>query len=287
MIGVRAWTLAIVLAVTHAPALAAAGDAAGSTPAGPAEPGPTTGAAATGEPAPMTAEARALYEEGLGLYAAHDFAAAIRRFEDGYALEARREFLFAEAQAFRLAGDCAHAVPLYQRFLQTAPSSLQIDATRMGLDRCEKQETAARAAAALARTRPAPPLLVTPPAPPRPAPDRPRWWLDPVGLAATAAGVVALGAGAGFIIASNDALDHANSPSTPTHAEYVRLYDLAEQRRTVGLVATVGGAVALAGGLARLAFVRHRTRAAERGAPTLLTCAPSSTGATLLWQGSY
>lgn len=240
----------------------------------------------------MSAAARALYEEGLGLYAARDFAAAIRRFEAGYAREPRREFLFAEAQAYRLAGDCAHAVPLYQRFLQTEPSSIQIDATRMGLDRCEKQEEAARVTAARnsadsARGRPQTPLLVPPPRPPRPAPDRPRWWLDPVGLAATGAGVVALGVGAGFIIASNDALDRANSPSTPSHDEYVRLYDLAERRRTMGIIATIGGATAVAGGLAWIALVRHRALAADRGAPTLLTFTPSGTGATLLWQGSY
>src|SRR5262245_38585026 len=56
--------------------------------------------------APMSPDARAHYDRGLALYQAKDYAGAIREFEVGYAAEPRREFLFAEAQAKRLAGDC-------------------------------------------------------------------------------------------------------------------------------------------------------------------------------------
>src|SRR5205814_772828 len=122
---------------------------------------------------------------------------------------------------------------------------------------------------------------------PRPAADRPRWCLDPIGVTATGAGLVALGVGAGFVIASNDALDRAKSAATTTHDEYDRLYDLAERRRTIGIVTVIGGTVAVAGGLARLAYVRHRARAEDGGTPALLTFVPSTNGATLLWQGTY
>ena len=75
-----------------------------------------------------------------------------------------------------------------------------------------------------------------------------------VGATATGAGVAALGVGVGFVVASNDALDRAKSPATTTHADYARLYALADHRRTVGIVTVVGGASVLACGLAVMVF---------------------------------
>ena len=69
----------------------------------------------------MRPEAQALYDRGLGRFQTHDYASATADFEAGYAIEPRREFLFAEGQAKRLAGDCKGAVALYQRFLTTNP----------------------------------------------------------------------------------------------------------------------------------------------------------------------
>ena len=71
----------------------------------------------------MHPAAQALYDRALAAFAARDYPAAIRDTEAGYAIDPRREFLFAEAQAKRLAGDCRGAVVLYQRFLTTAPAA--------------------------------------------------------------------------------------------------------------------------------------------------------------------
>ncbi|HEY8923111.1 MAG TPA: hypothetical protein VIU64_01950, partial [Polyangia bacterium] len=131
-----------------------------------------------------------------------------------------------------------------------------------------------------------PPLAVPPPAPARP--ERGPFWLDPPGLLATGAGVVALGVGIGYWVASNRSLDQASSRETPNVLVYDRLHDTAVDRRAIAIAALGTGAAALAGGLARLAYVRHREITAGAAAPAAsLALAPTSGGAALLWQGRY
>src|SRR5205823_4412560 len=74
-----------------------------------------------------------------------DYGAALAELRAGYALDARREFLFAEAQALRLGGDCKSAVPLYQQFLKSGPEDVQVNATHIALGRCAAQMAAAPA----------------------------------------------------------------------------------------------------------------------------------------------
>ena len=84
----------------------------------------------------MRPEAAALYKRGLERFGGRDYAGALADLEAGYAIDPRREFLFAEGQAKRLAGDCKSAVTLYQRFLATNPSPVQANATQIALGRC-------------------------------------------------------------------------------------------------------------------------------------------------------
>ena len=289
------FTVALALVGSFAGSPAAAGDTPPSAPAAQATQTPPD--AQSPEPAPMGALARERYEEGLRLYGARDFAAAISLFEEGFALEPRREFLFAEAQAHRLAGNCARAVPLYRRFLETAPSAIQVDATRLGLDRCAKQEAAAAAAARTAPPPPAPPLEPAPPGGARkragdpialPArPERRPWWQDPPGLLAAGVGVAALGVGIGYWVASNRSLDQAGSRETPNVIVYDRLYDTAVDRRAVAIAALATGATALAGGLARIVYVRQRDLTTATATAAGVALAPTAGGAALLWQGRY
>lgn len=254
----------------------------------------------------MTAAARAHYERGLAAFAARDFAGAIRAFELGFAVDARREFLFAEAQAYRLAGDCGRAVPLYDRFLASAPAPIQIEATRLALDRCRRLPPT-----------PAAPRGTTAPTTPPPvaAAERPRWWRDPWAATALGAGVVALGIGVGFAVASDRARDEAESPSTTSYPAFARRWTTAENRRTVAITSLVTAAVLLAGGGARLAIVHRRARARDsdvdgdeqrrrqaeahraRGAwqaflavlssSSALTFAAEGDGGALLWRGDF
>jgi hypothetical protein len=191
----------------------------------------------------MTPEARASYERGLAQYRAKDYAAAIHTFEEGFAHEQHREFLFANAQARRLAGDCRGAVPLYQRFLGMSPPSVQASATQIALARCAQQMAAAR---------------VEPLAPPSPVPAPPPWTHDRTGAVVLATGVVGLVVGGGFLAA---ALAARPAPDLPTYDEHAGAQARAETRLSIAVVGFVGGGALVAAGVARYAWVRHRRNA--------------------------
>jgi hypothetical protein len=132
-------------------------------------------------------EAQELYELGMAHFRTRGFSEAARAFEAAYALDPRREVLFALAQATRLSGDCAGAVPLYNRFLTTDPPGHQIEAARIALARCQD------------------PTPARPPPMARPAPlsvQRPAWYRDAAGGALAAAAVLSLTAGVGLLVAS-------------------------------------------------------------------------------------
>jgi hypothetical protein len=196
----------------------------------------------------MHPAAQALYDRALKKFETHDYAAAIGDLEEGFALDPRREFLFAEAQAKRLGGDCRGAVVLYQRFLTTKPPALQIDATQIALARCA-QELAKKPEVVIMRPPPATP-------PPKPAP--PRWSHDPWGLALTGAGVVALGVGIGYLVAAGSA--RSGAESAPTYSAYTSHWSTAGARLDVAIGALAIGAALTATGVARFFLVRRHAR---------------------------
>ena len=152
----------------------------------------------------MRPEAAALFTRGLERFATRDYAAAVADFEAGYAIDPRREFLFAEGQAKRLAGDCKGAVALYQRFLATNPTGVQANATQMALGRCAQHLA----------DHPEVVVVQQPRQPPPPPPPPIKWWRDPFGLGFAGAGVVGVGVGIGFIAASYAARhDAEHAPS--------------------------------------------------------------------------
>jgi tetratricopeptide (TPR) repeat protein len=220
-----------------------------ATPPAPAPPVAGPDDAVAGE-TPMKEEARAHYDRGLSLYQAKDYAAAIAAFEAGFAIDPRREFLFANAQARRLAGDCRGALPLYQRFLGMSPPALQANATHMALGRCAQQLAAERAKP----QAPLPPRPPPPPAPPTP------WTHDRLGAVLLATGVVGLAVGGGFLAASYAARTDANR--TLGIDEYGRHWDTAVTRFDVAMVGLVGGGALVTAGVLRYAWERHRQKAA-------------------------
>ncbi len=197
---------------------------------------------------PMHPAAQALYDRALKGFETHDYAAAIGDLEEGFALDPRREFLFAEAQAKRLSGDCRGAVVLYQRFLTTNPPALQIDATQIALARCA-QELAKKPEVVIMRPPPAPP-------PPKPAP--PRWSRDPWGLALTGTGVVALGVGLGYFVAAEIARSDAGNASS--YPAYLSHWSTAGARLDVAIGALAIGAALTSTGVARFLVVRRHAR---------------------------
>jgi tetratricopeptide (TPR) repeat protein len=220
-------------------------------------------APATTEPGvegPMQPEAAALYTRGLARFPARDYAGAIADLEAGYAIDPRREFLFAEGQAKRLAGDCKGAVALYQRFLATNPTAVQANATQMALGRCAQHLAEHPEVVVVQQPRPLPP----PPPPP------PKWWRDPVGIGFASAGVVGLGVGTGFIVAAYSARHDAES--APSYDPYDQRWSRAESRWQVGVGTLALGTVLTAVGVAR--FVVVRRRALESAPPIAVSIGP-------------
>jgi hypothetical protein len=195
----------------------------------------------------MHPAAQALYDRALKGFETHDYAGAIRDLEAGYALDPRREFLFAEGQAKRLGGDCRGAVVLYQRFLATKPPPLQVDATQIALARCAQE---------LARKPEV--VVVTPPPPPPPKPAPVRWSHDPWGLALTGTGVVALGVGVGYLLAAEMA--RSDAENTTSYAAYASRWSTASTRADVALTALAVGAALTAAGVTRFVLVRRGAR---------------------------
>jgi hypothetical protein len=235
-------------AVTAAPAATPAASAPG--PSGPAP----AGATATETEGPMRPEAAALYARGLERFGARDYAGAIGDLEAGYAIDPRREFLFAEGQAKRLAGDCKGAIVLYQRFLATHPSPVHTNATQIALGRCAQH---------LAE-HPDVVVVETPRRPPPPPPP-PRWWRDPWGIGFTGAGVVSLGVGVGFIAASYSArhdADDARGLET-----YAQRWATVESRWQVGVGTLALGTVLTATGVTRFLLVRRQAREMSAAPP--------------------
>ena len=209
----------------------------------------------------MKPEAAALYTRGLERFGARDYAAALADLEAGYAIDPRREFLFAEGQAKRLAGDCKGAVALYQRLLATQPTAVQANATQMALGRCAQHLAEHPEVVVVEQPRPALP----PPPPP------PKWWHDPFGLAFTGAGVAALGVGVGFIAASRSAQHDAEN--APTYDPYDQRWATAESRRQVGVGTVALGTALTAIGVARFVLIR-RQYARESAAAAAVSIGP-------------
>jgi hypothetical protein len=206
----------------------------------------------------MKPEAKAHFDKGLQHYANREYEAAIVELDAAYALDPRPEILFANAQAERLSGDCASAVVLYRRFLESNPPAVHADAARANLDKCQTALSSKPEGEAPAEEQPPPetppdqpaPAAVEPPqVPAEPPPEPPPWYTDKLGGALLGGGVVVVGVSAFLFMASSDDADSA--ATAPTYSEYQELADRAESRRTWSLVGFGVGAGLLAGAALR------------------------------------
>jgi iron complex outermembrane receptor protein len=202
-------------------------------------------------PAPMRPEAKAHYDAGMAAYGARAYRDAIAAFKAAHALDPRREILFAEAQATRLAGDCPAARVLYDAFLATKPPGQQVDAVRIALARCDES------ARPTAPEPPKPPMLIAPAPPPPPtALER---HLPSLVLAGS--GVVAIGAGA-FLLQSAFVDDDA-AARQDVYGDFANDRRSAERKWRWGIAGVLGGSVLLAAGVGRSIWVSLDARARE------------------------
>ena len=113
-------------------------------------------------PAAVNAEARRLYEQGLRHYERAEYDQAIQAFEASYDISRAPGLLFNIGQAYRLSGDCPHALSSYEEYLARAPATVNR----------ERVETRIRQMADCVKAS-APPSVVQTPAPVLSPPEPP------------------------------------------------------------------------------------------------------------------
>jgi hypothetical protein len=208
----------------------------------------------------MAPAARAQLERGLRAYGERDWSAAIEAFRAGYAIDPHPDFLFPWAQATRLSGDCAGALPLYRRAREAATGEE---------DRADIERLIARCEEEVEREQPPPEPEKPAPEPEKPPPrvhihrraaavqsaPRSRWYKDGLGAGLAIGGAVVVAGGVTFLIAAQRADDDAASAGTLDG--FVAASDTADQRRLIGAIALGAGAGIAAVAVLRYAWVAH------------------------------
>ena len=255
----------------------------------------------------LRGKARAEFDRGLAAYRRGDYRAAARALSRGYALQPDAAFLFPWAQALRLAGDCAAAVPLYRKVLATVATADDRRSVQRLIDECHTDETLPPPTAETPAPEPEsttatpptpappPPESASTPAPIAPAPGPPAaigisspaprrpWYGDGWTATLTAAGTVAVGVGAGFLIAGKVA--DSDATSAGTLGSFAADSHNATIRYRIGAVALgVGGALVAAA-------VVHSLLSASPRQPTddrpVVSITPVPAGAGLCLTGRF
>lgn len=195
----------------------------------------------------------AVIERAEAHFTAGEYDRASEAFAEAFALDPNPKYLYARAQAERLAGDCETALQLYNRFLDTRPPEEQAEPARINRARCE---------AVLERLPPPPPeapeqVEPEPVAPLESAPASP-WYRDPWGGSLIGAGTLVSAVGAGLlgsaIAGDRDAVD------APIEDDFIEEKHGAKVRHRTGIaLLSIGGAL-LVGGSIRWALVARSNR---------------------------
>ncbi|MEM9462972.1 MAG: tetratricopeptide repeat protein [Myxococcota bacterium] len=210
---------------------------------------------------------REALQAGLAAFEQEDYAVAIEHFERAYALDRDPAYLYAWAQAARLAGDCEAAVDLYRRFVDAGAEGAQREAALQNEARCREQLAAAQTSPTEPEPEPEP--TAEPEVAVRPSDDLPRSRRrpDPLGLSllvtgsvAAVAGSVVLGVGEGRRIGQARETDYDRFDSLDAQIDRFHIAG--------GVTLGVGVALAI-GGVVRLLIVRRRSSLARVPWPSL------------------
>ena len=192
--------------------------------------------AAHADTRPMSDDAKHLLDHGQELFLAHDYTGAIAAYDAGFALDPHPDFLYAKAQAQRLAGDCAGAIQSYQGFLASSPPDAEAKIARFNIDRCQTDLPARGAGATVYRGVP--------------------WYHDTLGDVLAGAAVVGVGVGVTYLFVADHHVDNANDADDVD--EYVYERDLAHHDRAIGAAVTVVGGALAVGAILRYALHDRR-----------------------------
>ncbi|HET6585379.1 MAG TPA: hypothetical protein VFG69_18100 [Nannocystaceae bacterium] len=234
-------TLACVIA------LAVSAPAAAPTPT--AAPAPDSASEAPQAPIdPATISDPVLRAEAY--FQRQKYAEAAEAFADAYEQNPKIGFLYARAQAERLAGRCDVAVQFYDRFLASGPPA---EAARDAMDN--------RARCTATDPPPVPPPKVTPAADDKPADgdrSRRKWARDPAGGVLVALGSVTVVIGASLIAFASTR--DGTAVSAPNEDEYLTRKKAARIQHRVGIAAAAVGGAMLVAGVIRWAVLASRER---------------------------
>ncbi len=221
---------------------------------------------------PLNAQARAHFDKALAAYSTANYRAASVEFELAYGLDARRELLFAWAQAERLSGNCDRAVMLYRRFLDQAPNEAEATKANREIDRCRGSNPAVAAApvepASPPPATPADDAAVERSSPPRVAEHESHWYSNPWVDGLVGGGGAAIVAGGVFLWLAHSSDNAADSATQ--YGDARQLVDEADTRRLIGTITLATGGALVVGGIALSWWHRdHDTTVARSWSPLI------------------
>jgi tetratricopeptide (TPR) repeat protein len=221
---------------------------------------------------PAAADA-GLRDEAVRLFESQDFIAAADAFQRCYQQDRDASCLYGQGQAYRMAGDCTHAVAAYRAFLRTNPPSEPRQKALLNIEACEQSATDA----------PTPPATDEP-APPQPPAAEPRTmtretprYRDGLTLGLGAATLAATAAGATFLVLAKSARDDAAAEGggSGTHQAFVDALERADRHQLTGTLVVAG-----AGALAVATVLRY---ALHDNTTTVTVSSTTAAGLTSRW----
>lgn len=178
---------------------------------------------------------------------------AARAFGAAFAVDPRPEYLFAQARARRLGGDCKGALPLFERFVDLGPPPSAIEDANANIRECEAELDAAMPETV------APAPVVPAPADAPPPVDAPKPVAkDPIGHALVWPGVAILGAGGGLLAAAH--VQRQDASEAADEQEYRDRLGAAPAMSQAGIALTAVGAALVVAGIVRFAVLGARAR---------------------------
>jgi tetratricopeptide (TPR) repeat protein len=204
-------------------------------------------------------EAQTHIDEGTKHYNVQRYDRAAEEYQAAYLLDPKPDYLYAVAQAQRLAGDCEKSVRSYRAYLRTQPAAEDRAKAETNLARCldelKRREVTTQAADGEAPNA----LPPTPAEAPRASPTDDKSYL--VGHLLVGAGLVVLGGGAYLYRDGHRTIEAHNSATT--YDAFVTTsagVDDARRRQVLGVSAlAAGGGLVISG----VVFYIVRARAPE------------------------
>jgi len=214
------------------------------------------GAPATATAEPKSEEAKTRLADGLKLFNEEDFDGAVAEFTEGYAIEPDPIFLYTMGQAELNREDCPTAVKLFSRFIAADVPDAAKAAAREAMLLCAERMAAAGITPEIEEPIEEPEPMPEPlPPEPEPEPEKAKWYLDPVGDALVAVGVLGVGAGVGLVVGGTVL---GNKPPAPTYAEHEDRNDRVKTLQIAGGVTAGVGGLLLMGGVVRWVLVSRK-----------------------------